>query len=49
MARLVFTDKDHNAYDPKKYRVSSITTITIAELIYSISLAGCSQESLASS
>lgn len=22
MARLVFTDKDHNAYDPKKYRVS---------------------------
>lgn len=25
MARLVFTDKDHNAYDPKKYRVSSIT------------------------
>lgn len=21
MARLVFTDKDHNAYDPKKYRV----------------------------
>lgn len=25
MARLVFTNKDHNAYDPKKYRVSSAT------------------------
>lgn len=22
MARLVFTEKDHNAYDPKKYKVS---------------------------
>lgn len=30
MARLVFTEKDHNAYDPKKYKV------TTAELPLSI-------------